>query len=473
MAEQLQSGGRESRFDNLLVYLAAVVTLLIAGGAVCAYLILTGPRPSGEIEEDTGRQVRVFDAEKGSHRIAITAYGTTRTSEDWKAIAEVRGRVVQLSSRFEPGEILPAGALLVRIDPTDYQLAVTRLQAELRAAKERLDELDQNEINLKKIETLQRRQLALALAEYERQKKLHAREAASLSVLQEADSAYVTGLTAVQRTSNELALLPGKRDLLKASLDVAETHLARAERDLGKCEIRLPLPARCASKSIEVDQYVAAGERLGTFLSLKAAEVVAMIETRKMPMMFPEGIKELGTLNLAEMSHEESLWKRVKVPVEVRWGLGDRRSVWWGRLARIGSSLDPDTRTAAVIIEVPRPYQNVQPGIRPPLIPGVFCEVTAYGATVSDVVVIPRDALHDNRVYLLREGALHIQPVTVLVLEEERAVISEGIETGEQVILTDVIPASEGMRLQGEVEKNPVQPRNKVDFPADLFEEAA
>ena len=475
MAEHLQSGDEKSRPNNLLLYLASAVALLIAGGGVFAYLILTRPRPSGEMDEDTARLVRVFVAKRGSHRVAITAYGTTRSSEDWTAIAEVSGRAVEVNSRFEPGEILPADTLLVRIDPTDYRLAVTRLQAELRAAKEKLNELDQNEINLKKIAALQRRQLALALAQYERQKKLHASVATSLSMLQDAENAYVTSLTVVQQTSNELALLPVKRDLLKASLDVAETNLAQAEQDLSECEIRLPFAARCASKSIELNQPVAAGERLGTFLSLQTAEVVAMIETRKMPMMFPEGIKELGTLNLAEMSHEESLWKRVKVPVEVRWGLGDRRAVWWGRVARIGSSLDPGTRTAAVIIEVPHPYENVRPGIRPPLIPGVFCQITAYGATVNNVAVIPRDAVHDNRVYLLREGALHIQPVTVLVLEEDRAVISKGLETGDQVILTDVIPAgegmpaSEGMPLRGKVENNPVQPRNKVDFPADLF----
>jgi len=233
------------------------------------------------------------------------------------------------------------------------------------------------------------------------------------------------------------------------------------------------MAARCASKSIEVDQYVAIGERLGTFLALRTAEVVAMVEMRKVPTLFPGGIKDLGSLDLTRTDLSKLLSQRIRIPVKVSWGLGDRRPVWWGRVARIGSSLDPGTRTVPVIIEVPDPYSNVQPGVRPPLVPDAFCEVTAYGATVDDVVVIPRDALRDDRVYLLRDGKLHIQPVTVLAREDELAVISEGIESGDRVVLTDLFPAIEGMRLEGKLVDNPVSPRTEIDVPANLFEDHA
>jgi len=206
---------------------------------------------------------------------------------------------------------------------------------------------------------------------------------------------------------------------------------------------------------------------------LDTAEVVAMVETRKIPAMFPGGIEELGTLDFTQLDLRESLWKRIQIPVEVSWGVGDRLSVWYGRVARIGSSLDPGTRTVPVIIEVPDPYKDVRPGIRPPLVPDVFCQVTAYGATLNDVVVIPRDALRDGSVHLLREGTLHIQPITVLAMEEELAVISEGIESGDRVIVADLFPAVEGMPLDAELIENPVEPRREIDVPASLFEAAA
>ena len=456
MDEQTTSQLRKDKFTKLAIHLLIVFGLLGIGGGVLAYLINTKPGPSGEKDKSQGRLVHVFRAERTSHRIASDTYGTTRASEVWAAIAEVRGRAVQVSEQFEPGEILPADSLLVRIDPTDYELAVTRLKAEVRARNEQLRELDQNEANLKEIYKLQHRQLKLAADAYQRQRQVFAKHAASRSAMEISEDAYVSRLTAAQQTRNSLALMPVKRDLLRASLEVAQSQLEQAKRDLDECVIRLPMPGRCASKSVEQNQYVTVGERLGTFLSLDMTEVVAMVETRKMAALFSGGIEELGVFDFTAMNHSQSIWERVEVPAEVHWSLGDRSAVWHGRVARLGSSLDPGTRTIPVIIEVPDPYKNVKPGIRPPLVPDVFCEVTLYGTTVDDVVLIPRDALHNGSVYLLRNGKLHIQPVTVLVLEDSAGVISEGIDTGDEVILTDLFPASEGMALRGKVAPNPV-----------------
>jgi len=443
---------------RLAGYVLAVLLLLGTGGGVLAYLVLTKPGPSGQTQQDPGRLVRVFRAKKTTHRLAITAYGTSRASEVWTAIAEVSGRAIDVSSRFEPGEILPADLLLIEIDPTDYQLAVKRLGAEVRAKNERLHELDQTQRNLTTIHQLQQRQLKLAADEYQRQREVFARRAGSRSAMDVAENAYVLALTALQKTRNSLALIPVQREVAQATLDVAAAQLEQANRELSKCEIRLPMPARCATKSVEDDQYVTSGERLGTFLALDSAEVVAKVETRKMLSLFPDGIKELGTLDLTQMDHAESIWKRFRVPAEVRWALDDSSAVWYGRVSRIGSSLDPATRTIQVIVEVANPYKNVQPGVRPPLVPDAFCEVTLYGETLDGVVVIPRDALRDGRVYLLRDGKLHIQPVDV-VLEKNTAVICEGIKSGDEVILTDLFPASEGMPLRGQVVPNPAKPR--------------
>ncbi|MBN2474066.1 MAG: hypothetical protein JXB62_05640 [Pirellulales bacterium] len=480
MAEDHPPDSPKDKAANRAAYVALVLVLVAVGAGVSVYLVSTKAGSHGQPEADPGRLVRVFKAQKTSHRIAISAYGTTRASAQWAAIAEVTGRAVAVDPRFEPGEILPAGLPLVTIDRTDYELAVRRLRAEASATKIQLDESDQTKENLNQILEPQKRQLALARSEYQRQLAAYQRSAISLSVLEAAENAYVTNLTAVQQTQNSLALLREQRARTEALLDAANARLAQADRDLSKCEIRLPFAARCASKSVEQDQYVVIGQPLGTFLAMESAEVVALVETRKMRFLFPDGITQLGTLDLSRMSHDESFWKQIRIPVAVTWGLGDQPLTWYGRVTRVGSSLDPGTQTVPVIIEVPRPYENVQPGIRPPLIPDVFCEITAYGATADDVVVIPRDALHDGRVYLLRQGKLHIQPVKVMVREKDLAVVSEGIEPGELVILTDLSPAmtlaglalaTEGAKLRGQVVENPVSPRTRIDFPEGIFEE--
>jgi len=471
MEEATVPSGLRRRLDGPWGYAAMVLLLLAIGASVCAYLIWTRPKPSGAPTKDSGRLVQVFVAEKSSHRLAITAYGTTRASQQWTAIAEVSGRAMEISPRFEPGEILPAGELLVRIDPTDYELSVARLEAEARAKKEQLHENELNEVNLREILKLLQRQSLLASAEYERQRELFGRNAASRAVLEATEQTYITALTTLQQTRNELSLLPVRRDLLQASLDAANAQLKQAERDLAECDIRLPSAARCAAKSVEENQYIAVGERLGTFLALDTAEVVAMVEARQMSALFPKGIQSMEPLDFTQFDRIDSFWKQLRIPVEVSWGTKDRRWIWPGRVARIASSLDPGTRTIPVIVEVPNPYKDVQPGIRPPLIPDVFCKVTAYGATVDNVVVIPREALHNDRVYLLRDGALEIARVKVLALEEDLAVIQEGIEASDMVVLTDLAPASQGMPLRGKVIINPVAPRLLIDFPEEIFQQ--
>ena len=507
MAEETSPRSKTSGFMNRTVYLAVALLLLAAGGGICAYLIWTKPGPSGEEPQDRRPLVRVFPAARTSHRVAITAYGTSRASKDWTAITEVFDEAVVVSPLFEEGEILPrfepdktpqVKTLLIQIDPEQYELAVSRHSAEVRAQDGQIKELSETEVNLKRVRSLQASQLELAQKEVARQEQLLAGNAGSDRAVEAAQDLALARFTALQQTDNKLALIPTQSARALASLDAFAAQLKQAQRELRHCTIRLPYAARCLKKSVEQGQYVTPGERLGTFLALDTAEVVAMVETRKMPHLIPEKIKQLGPIDLGQwhenpkglpLDPSKSPFELLEIPVRISRALGDAWSgaeqsrIWWGRVTRIASSLDSATQTIPVIIEVRDAYK-FQPGVRPPLMPDVFCEVTLYGTTLENVVVIPRDCLHDlpredrvdrreNRhtVYLLRDGKLHVREVTVAALEEDRAVIAEGIEDGDLVIMGDLFPASEDMPLRGRLTHvELVGARQSVDVPADLLE---
>ncbi len=471
------------RFDNVWVYLGSAVLLLAFGGVVFGVLVATKPEPTREKTVEPSPIVRVFEAQKTAHRISVTAYGTSRASEVYTAIAEIKGRAVEVNERFEEGEILPAGTVVARIDPTDYQLTVMRLMSEATARIAQIEELDQTAANLRTIFGFQQRHTQLAQIDLEREQRLRQQGAGTPHAVERAEQAFVTSSTSLQSTKNGLALIPTQRALAQASLDGVLSQLDQAYRDLDRCEIRLPLDARCASKSIERDQFVTAGQQLGSFLDIKTAEVAVMLEMRKAPILFPHGIDltdsangvtngeaaKLSTDDLIRMNLDASVFERIRVPVEISWGPRQRKWTWLGRVTRVSGTLDPNTQMLRVIVEVSRPYEGVQPGLRPALLPDAFCRATVYGATVDDVVVIPRTALRDDQVYLLREGRLEIAQVDVLAREEDRAVIGSGIEPGDRVILSDLPLASPGMRLRGKVEENPVGPCQET-FPASLFE---
>lgn len=62
--------------------------------------------------------------------------------------------------------------------------------------------------------------------------------------------------------------------------------------------------------------------------------------------------------------------------------------------------------------------------------------------------MIPRLALHGDLVYLVEDGRLAIQPVTVAARQPEYVVIDQGLSPGARVVVSDLSPAIEGMPLE-------------------------
>jgi hypothetical protein len=109
--------------------------------------------------------------------------------------------------------------------------------------------------------------------------------------------------------------------------------------------------------------------------------------------------------------------------------------------------LDAQTRTMGVIVAVDEPYAQARLGERPALVKGTFCEVELRGRPRPGLV-IPRAALHDDRVYVVNaEGRLESRLVELEYLQQDFAVVAEGLADGEVVVLSDLQPAIDGMLL--------------------------
>ena len=73
----------------------------------------------------------------------------------WATVAEVAGRIVEVHPRLRNSEIIPAGTLLFRIDPVDYELALAKATAEIA-------ELDVQESNARGSLEIEQRNLSAA-----------------------------------------------------------------------------------------------------------------------------------------------------------------------------------------------------------------------------------------------------------------------------------------------------------------------
>ena len=111
--------------------------------------------------------------------------------------------------------------------------------------------------------------------------------------------------------------------------------------------------------------------------------------------------------------------------------------------------MDLKTGAITVYVTVDKPYDYVLPGKRPPLVTNMYVEVELRGVPIPDRFVIPRSAVHEGKIYICTpENRLEIKPVKVEFHMEDIAVLSTGVEQGETLVLTDLVPAVEGMRLK-------------------------
>jgi hypothetical protein len=100
-------------------------------------------------------------------------------------------------------------------------------------------------------------------------------------------------------------------------------------------------------------------------------------------------------------------------------------------------------------VEVDDPYRGVRPGIRPPLLKGLFVEVAFRGRSLPDQLVIPRSALHGDQVYLVDDDdRLEKRTVEITLVQPEFVAIEAGLGAGEQIVISDLIPAIDGMLLK-------------------------
>ena len=128
---------------------------------------------------------------------------------------------------------------------------------------------------------------------------------------------------------------------------------------------------------------------------------------------------------------------------------------WDGKIVRTSDTLDTRTRTIGFIVEVNNPYKNVQPGVRPPLIKGMFVEVEIKGKPTPGKLVIPRSAVQNHHVYLVNgQNRLERRLVATELSGSSYVVVNEGLQADERIVVSDLSPAIDGMLLKPVIDKD-------------------
>lgn len=403
----------------------------LALGILVVVMMASGRQPPARTAAvEISHPVRVVEVRAVDLVPQAEAYGEVQPEKVWAAVAQVAGRIVEVHPQLRDGEILPTDTVLLRIDPVDYELQLAQVRAELA-------ELDVQEKNTRASLAIDARNLSLAEREQQRIANLAAKGTTSQSDVDTAERAMLSARTAMQNNENALALLPTRRRLLEA-------RLAQAERDLANTTLRAPFNLRVADLAVERDQYVGIGQTLFRGDSIDRVEIVAQVAMSSLRNLFAGTSQPMPSIS--ELPYRLPDFTGFR-PL-VRMDMGNQVAEWEAEFVRFSDRVDPQTRTIGVVVAVDRPLEKTVPGQRPPLSKGMFAQVLIRGRTQPQRLVVPRSALRQGKLYLVDgEQRLAVRPATILFSQGPLSVIAEGVHAGDRVVLSDLVPAVEGMLL--------------------------
>ena len=415
------------------------------GAAAVGYAVMSREGPQRTPPEERVIPVRVVTVPSVDVVPRALGYGSASPGRVWEAVAEVSGTVIYRHPDLEKGSILRAGTELLRVDDTDYRLAVAQIEANIHSSEAQLAVLDVRALNTRRSLAIEERRMDLARKELERKQRLVGQGTISQAAVDQEERAVLVGEQALQNLRNAMNLLPAERSVLEATREQLEAQLETARRNLSRTTIYAPFNCRIAAVNVEKAQFAARGKVLVVADSLDVAEVNAQVPVGNLLPLMPPDI-ELPLDPGAVMPRLRDV-VGLDALVRLRAGRGDIE--WPARFSRISDTVDPRTRTVGVIVAVDNPYRQSASSRRPPLVKNMYVEVEIRGQSRPGAVVIPRVALRGSRVHTVSDdGRLRIHEVEVDFAQTNFVVVASGLAPGERVVVSDLPYAVDGMRLE-------------------------
>jgi len=425
---------------------ALIVPPIAVGAALLFYVASGREAPRRVAVEETATVVRVVTTEPRSFIPRVIGYGTVEPSRTLDAIAQVSGRVTYINPSFKRGDFIAEGDTLITLSPEDYELEIAEAQSDIASAEVDLEELAVTLETQKKSLEISKAVLDLEERELERLKTLLDRKVISDQQVEDQEATVLKQKTDLQNLENEIALNPVKQKALEQAKRKNEVRLQTAQLDLSRTTIRAPFDARVAKVNVEIDQFVASGTSIGELDGVDAADIDVQITPSTMAgfahLAFPGEIDPDENM-LRARERLDKLSARVTV------GAVGSAAKWDARVKRVSDTVDPDTRSLGLIVSVDDPYRSARPGIKPPLVKGMFTEVELSAPAVPDQTVLPRNAVSNGRIMTVsKDNRLAFMEVEDSYHFEDIVVLKTPLPAGTQVIVSDVSPVIEGMLLK-------------------------
>lgn len=200
-------------------------------------------------------RVQVMDVTLGDVPVTIIAHGDVTARHELDLVSEVTGRVLWVAPEFQPGEMVEAGQVLLRVDPVAYRLALAEAKAELSRAE--------------------------------------------------------TGLADAEAVKRKASVVEGK-----LNIEAAKERITKAEQDLAYTDIRSPFNAVIDRQLVEPGQFINLGQSVAHLLSSDTAEVSLPVSAAQAGFLDDSATGEVGLS--AQIGASKSRWPATILRIESR-----------------------------------------------------------------------------------------------------------------------------------------------------------
>lgn len=435
--------------------ISLLALLPIAAAVVIVILLIRnsdGPKQTAATEKVL--TVRIMDAQKFDVVPRVVGFGYVQPDKTWDAVAQVSGKVVEINPDLKKGAFFPKDTLLIRIDPTEYELQMKQAQASIDEVTAKIQEIKARRDNLKASLAIERDSLAIARRQVGRREELLKENTIPPAELDREQQSFYMQKAKVQDLENALSLIPPQLDNLEAQKAIYTLKYEDAQLNKEYTFVRAPFNCRITAVYVEQSQFVPVGTVMAEADGTAKAEIEVQIPVNKMINLLKASQVQFNIQNV----DIPQLKERIGLTATVWLRSGNFNASWDASFARTSASFDPQTRSVGVIVVVDDPYAHITLGKRPPLVRNMFCEVELRGKPIEGQFAVLRSALHDSSLYGVdQNNRLLFLPVTVQFAQDGFYVIESGLNGSEKIILTDVVPAIEGLLLE------PVYDHDAVD----------
>jgi len=355
--------------------------------------------------------IRVVEVERGPIISTISTNGIVEPQDNYEAHAPYAGIVKAVY--IHEGDKVPKGKLLVAMDDTEARTRLATALTGLRAAQASLEAISKGGSQQ------ERYTLAGDLSRAQADRDEAARQLATLKKLAAQGSASASEVASAQdrldQANSSLHLLDQRRqspylpaDLehAKAALADAQSAYAAAEQTLAQANVHAPFDGTVYSLPVSATEFVSDGEHLLQMADLTKVQVRAYFDE-----------PEIGKL-------------AVGLPIKIVWDARPSRA-WEGHITRVPSTVITYTtrHVGAAIVTVDNADGT--------LLPDTNVTVTVTTSSTSNVLNIPREALHSNGgedfVYVLDGEKLVRTLVKVGVNNLTSIQVTSGLKEGQVV----------------------------------------